>query len=135
MDLRFGEMHENIPLSWLINGNSKKETSVSYQQINENTYGFAGKQDSFSQTLIIDPVPTPVWIKNHPNWVWQSNSYYRVLANSNQNVYTSFTTIARYNVATSTYTIMDSNSQNYGYICKFDPSGNKIWGIFRKPSI
>lgn len=130
MNLRFGDMHENIPLSWLIDGNSKKETPVSYQQIDEDTYGFVGKQDSFNKTLIIDPVPTPLWIKNHPNWVWQSNTYYRVLANSNQEVYTGFTTIASYNVATSTYTIMDTNSQNYGYICKFDPAGNKIWGVF-----
>jgi hypothetical protein len=66
MDLRFGEMHENIPLSWLINGNSKKETSVSYQQINENTYGFAGKQENFPKPGLLIPCQT-VWIKNHPN--------------------------------------------------------------------
>ncbi|WP_426482592.1 T9SS type B sorting domain-containing protein [Chryseobacterium sp. R2ACT005] len=130
MKLRFGDMYENIPLSWITDGKSKHETTINYKHIDENTYGFAGTQDSFTKTLIIDPVPTPLWIKNHPNWVWQSNTYYRVLANSNQEVYTGFTTIARYNIATSTYTIMDSNSQNYGYICKFDPAGNKIWGVF-----
>ncbi|MGH1517471.1 T9SS type B sorting domain-containing protein [Chryseobacterium sp. JK1] len=130
MELRFGDMHENIPLSWVTDGKSNQETAISYRQIDENTYGFAGKQDLFTKTLIIDPVPTPIWIKNHPNWVWQSNTYYRVLANSNQEVYTGFTTIARYNIATSTYTIMDTNSQNYGYICKFDSAGNKIWGVF-----
>lgn len=131
MQLRFGDMQENIPLSWLLDGKTKKETTINFKQIDKDIYGFAGKQDSYNETLIIDPVPTPLWIKNSPNWVWNSeNGYYRVLANSNQEVYTSFTTIARYNVATSTYTVMDSNSQNYGYISKFDPSGNKIWGIF-----
>lgn len=131
MQLRFGDMQENIPLSWLLDGKNKKETTINFKQIEKDIYGFAGKQDSYDKTLIIDPVPTPLWIKNLPNWVWHSeNGYYRVLANSNQEVYTSFTTIARYNVATSTYTVMDSNSQNYGYISKFDPSGNKIWGIF-----
>lgn len=130
MKLRFGDMQESIPLSWLFDGNVKTKTEINFKQINENTYGFIGKQDSYDKTLIIDPVPSPLWIKNHPNWVWQSNTYYRVIANSNQQIFTSFTTIARYNVATSTYTIFDSNSQNYGYISKFDPSGNKIWGVF-----
>lgn len=131
MQLRFGDMQENIPLSWLLDGKTKKETTINFKQIEKDIYGFAGKQNSYDETLIIDPVPTPLWIKNLPNWVWHSeNGYYRVLANSNQEVYTSFTTIARYHIATSTYTVMDSNSQNYGYISKFDPSGNKIWGIF-----
>lgn len=130
MQLRFGDMQENIPNSWLTNGNSKQQTEINFKQVEENVYGFASKQDSYNKTLIIDPVPTPLWIKNLPNLVWSSSTYYRVLANSNQEVYTSFTTIARYNVATSTYTLFDSYSQNYGYISKFDPSGNKIWGVF-----
>jgi len=131
MQLRFGEMQENIPLSWLTDGKSKQQTAINFKQIDENIYGFIGKQDSYNKTLIIDPVPTPLWIKNLPNWVWHTdNLYNRVLANPNQEVYTSFTTIARYNVATSTYTVMDSNSQNYGYVSKFDASGNKIWGTY-----
>ncbi|AZA49918.1 hypothetical protein EG346_17840 [Chryseobacterium carnipullorum] len=131
MKVRFGEIQENIPLSWLLEGTSKKETAINFKQIDENVYGFIGKQDVYNKTLVIDPVPTPLWIKNLSNWVWHSEyGYYRVLANSNQEVYTSFTTIARYNIATSTYTVMDFDSQNYGYISKFDPSGNKIWGTY-----
>ncbi|UMQ42806.1 T9SS type B sorting domain-containing protein [Chryseobacterium sp. Y16C] len=130
MNLRFGEMQENIPQSWIINASSKIETEIKFRQIEDNTYGFIGSKDNYDKVLIIDPVPTPLWIKNLPNWVYQSNSYYRVFANNNQEVYTSFTTIAKYNFATDTYTIMDSYSQNYGYVSKFDPSGNKIWGVF-----
>ncbi|WP_261512461.1 DUF7948 domain-containing protein [Chryseobacterium paludis] len=130
MKLRFGDMQENIPLSWLVDGDKKQDTHIKFIQIKNNTYGFEGKQDLYNKTLIIDPVPTPLWIKNSPNWVWHDSSYCRVLANANQEVYSSFTTIARYNVATNTYNVMDSNSQNYGYISKFDPLGNKIWGVF-----
>lgn len=131
MKVRFGEIQENIPLSWLLEDKSKKETTINFKQIDENVYGFIGKQDVYNKTLVIDPVPTPLWIKNLSNWVWHSEyGYYRVLANSNQEVYTSFTTIARYNIATSTYTVMDFDSQNYGYVSKFDVSGNKIWGTY-----
>lgn len=131
MKLRFGEMQENIPLSWLIDGSSKNQTNIKFKEIEKDVYGFSGIQDTYSKVLVIDPVPTPLWIKNLPNWVWHSDSsYYKILANTNQEVYTSFTTIANYNVATSTYTVMDFNSQNYGYVSKFDPSGNKIWGVF-----
>lgn len=130
MKLRFGEMQENIPLSWLLDGSSKKETSIKYKEIDKDVYGFLGAQNVYNKTLVIDPVPTPLWIKNLPNWVYQSNNYYRVLANANQEVYTSFTTLAKYNVATNTYNVLDANSQNYGYISKFDPLGNKIWGVF-----
>lgn len=130
MQTRFGEVHENIPYSWITDGKSKEASLISFRQLKENVYGFISKQDSYNKILVIDPVPTLLWIKNLPNLMWNSNTYYRVLANNNQEVYTSFTTIARYNVATSTYTLFDSYSQNYGYISKFDPSGNKIWGIF-----
>jgi gliding motility-associated-like protein len=130
MQTRFGEMQENIPSSWLTDGNSRQESIISFRQLDENVYGFASKHDTYNKTLVIDPVPTLLWIKNLPNWVWNSNTYYRVLANANQEVFTGFTTIAKYNVATSTYTIMDFYSQNYGYISKFDSSGNKIWGTY-----
>ncbi|WP_242800969.1 DUF7948 domain-containing protein [Chryseobacterium aahli] len=130
MKLRFGDMEEDIPQSWLIQNTSKIETQIKFRQIEDNTFGFIGSQDTYDNVLVIDPVPTPLWIKNLPNWVYQSNNHYRVFANTNQDVYTSFTTIAKYNVATNTYTVMDSYSQNYGYISKFDPSGNKIWGVF-----
>lgn len=131
MNLRFGAMQENIPLSWLIDNNSKRETTIKFREIEKDIYGFLGTQNSYDKTLIIDPVPTPLWIKNLPNWVWHSdNSYYKIFANANQEVYTSLTTIAAFNVATNTYTVMDFNSQNYGYVSKFDSSGNKIWGVF-----
>ncbi|WP_312090805.1 T9SS type B sorting domain-containing protein [Chryseobacterium sp.] len=130
MKLRFGEMQENIPQSWIIDNTSNIETEVKFRQVDKSVYGFIGNQDTYEKVLVIDPVPTPLWIKNLPNWVYQSNTHYRVFANANQEVYTSFTTIARYNFATDTYTVMDFYSQNYGYISKFDPSGNKIWGVF-----
>ncbi|HAO08276.1 MAG TPA: hypothetical protein DCQ50_15130, partial [Chryseobacterium sp.] len=130
MQTRFGEIQENIPSSWLTDGKYKQESKISFKQLEENVYGFTSKQDSYDKTLVIDPVPTLLWIKDLPNLGWNSNTYYRVLANNNQEVYTSFTTLARYNIATSTYTLFDFSSQNYGYISKFDPLGNKIWGIF-----
>lgn len=130
MHLRFGEMQESIPQSWIIDSASKIETEIKFRQIEDNTYGFTGSKDTYNKVLVIDPVPTPLWIKNLPNWVYQSNNHYRVFANNNQEVYTSFTTVAKYNFATDIYTVMDSYSQNYGYISKFDPSGNKVWGVF-----
>lgn len=130
MQTRFGQMQENIPSSWLTDGISRQESKINFRHLDEDIYGFTSQQDSYNKTLVIDPVPTLLWIKNLPNWVWQSNTYYRVLANTNQEVFTGFTTIAKYNVATNTYAIMDFYSQNYGYISKFDPSGNKIWGTY-----
>ena len=40
MNVRFGEMEETLPASWIEDGELKKEIAVGYTKIKKNVYGF-----------------------------------------------------------------------------------------------
>lgn len=61
MNLRFGEMQENVPESWIEEPNGKKNIKINFKNISQDVYGFESSQDTFDNTVIIDPVPTRVW--------------------------------------------------------------------------
>ena len=61
MNLRFGEMQENIPHSWIEEPSKKTDLSVQFKEIENGVFGFAAPQDSFDKTVVIDPVPTRIW--------------------------------------------------------------------------
>lgn len=130
MNLRFGEMQENIPNSWIEDLNSKKDIKINFKETGNQEFGFESSQDVFNKTVVIDPVPTLLWLKNLPNLVHNVNNNYKVLVDKNQNIVTSVNTLASYNLATDSYNLFDFNSIDYGYVSKYDSSGNKIWGTF-----
>jgi gliding motility-associated-like protein len=127
MNLRFGQMEETLPLSWIENGSSKKEISVNYKKLKKNIYGFDGEINSSSKTIIIDPVPIRLW-----------GTYYGgngneapndITSDANNNVYISGTTYSLNNIAT-VGTHLSSIQNSAGFIAKFDINGNRIWGTY-----
>jgi hypothetical protein len=61
MNLRFGEMQENIPHSWIEEKTSKTDIAVQFKELENGVYGFSSSKDSFDKTMVIDPVPTRIW--------------------------------------------------------------------------
>lgn len=127
MKVRFGEMEETLPMSWIENGNSKKEIAVGYKRIRKNVYGFEGDVNASDKTIVIDPVPVRLW-----------GTYYGgsgdetpndITSDSNNNIYISGTTFSHNNIATSG-THLSSIQNQAGFIVKFNTNGVRIWGTY-----
>lgn len=46
MNLRFGEMQENIPHSWIEEKTSKTDIAVQFKELENGVYGFSSYKDS-----------------------------------------------------------------------------------------
>lgn len=128
MNLRFGEMQENIPHSWIEEKTSKTDIAVQFKEIEKGVFGFSSSKDSFDKTVVIDPVPTRIWKVDNRN-ITHGRTYLKIIEKNNS-VYTLDMRLAKYNVATNNYVELDWNSINYGYFAKFDANGNKIYGVY-----
>lgn len=128
MNLRFGEMQENIPHSWIEEPSKKTDLSVQFKEIENGVFGFAAPQDSFDKTVVIDPVPTRIWKVRNSN-----GSHHRrinKIVEKDNSIYTLDIRLAQFNIATNDYNENDWYSINYGYFAKFDANGNKIYGVY-----
>jgi len=131
MNLRFGEMQENIPHSWMEEPSKKTDLSVQFKEIKNGVFGFAAPQDSFDKTVVIDPVPTRIWGS------YFSGSYYDnkasfIKADNNNNLYFGGQTQSLSNIATvGTHQFFAlNNDYNNGFVQKFDSNGLRIWGTY-----
>ena len=127
MNVRFGEMEEILPMSWIENGKSKTDVAINYKKISKNVYGFESDVSTVNKTLIIDPVPIRLW-----------GSYYggseeefvgSINIDSNNNVFISGSTNSLDNISTS-----GPNTSGYysgvDFIAKFDTNGQRIWSSY-----
>jgi len=130
MTVRFGEMEETLPLSWIENGNSRKEIGVGYKKIKKNVYGFEGDVNASNKTIVIDPVPVRLWGTYYAG----NNSDFStdICNDNNNNVYFSGYTWSTTNIATTgTYeTSSYSYYYGYGFIVKFNTNGQRLWGTY-----
>ena len=131
MKLRFGEMHENVPESWIEEPNGKKNIKINFKNISQDVYGFESSQDTFDNTVIIDPVPTRVW------GTYFSGSYYDnesafIVADKNDQVYFGGKTTNPTNIATAGahQTTMFDDTYDNGFVQKFAANGKRIWGTY-----
>ncbi|KIX19933.1 hypothetical protein SY27_15510, partial [Flavobacterium sp. 316] len=127
MNLRFGQMEETLPLSWIENGNSKEEISVNYKKIKKNVYGFEGEVNHSSNVIVIDPVPVRLW----GTYYGGGGADYAqdMTSDINNNIYISGSTTSFNNIATSGVHL--STIQNSaGFIAKFNTNGNRIWSTY-----
>ena len=127
MDLRFGEMQENIPHSWTDINGKKEDLTVEYTNLGDDTYGFKTTQDTFSKTVIIDPVPTRIWGSyfggNGDEFGWLKPDRF-------DNIFLHGYTSSTNNVATSGShqpTIMGGYD---AFINKISKDGQKLWGTY-----
>ncbi|NJM79146.1 MAG: T9SS type B sorting domain-containing protein [Flavobacterium sp.] len=133
MNLRFGQMEEMLPLSWVENGTSKEEISVNYKKIKKNVYGFDGEVNSSNKTIVIDPVPVRLW-GTYYGGLDNSYSTFKgdldsdtngnlILVGSTSSLSSTFASFGTHQ-GTSSIESLD------GYIAKFNVTGNRVWGTF-----
>ncbi|SEW09478.1 T9SS type B sorting domain-containing protein [Kaistella antarctica] len=127
MDLRFGEMQENIPHSWVEGKKSKENLSVIYKDLGNDTYGFTTSQDIFDKKVVIDPVPTRIWGSyfggNGEEFGW-------IKPDRLGNVFLHGYTTSSNNVATSGTYQSDFAGFNDAFINKINKDGQRIWGTY-----
>lgn len=127
MKVRFGQMEETLPLSWIEQENSRKEIAVGYKKIKKNVYGFEGDVNPSDKTIVIDPVPVRLWGTFYGG---SGNEQPNCIVNdSGNNIYVSGTTTSLSNIATAG-THLSSISNSAGFIAKMDTNGQRIWGTY-----
>ncbi len=133
MNLRFGEMQENIPESWTEEQHRKMPIDVSFKDLGNQTFGFYSEQNVSDKVVIIDPVPTRIWA----TYYW-GNSYDEKVKNirtdDNDNVYisTQISVPETPNLTTSGafQTNIGSMYDEYSLLSKFDSHGQRLWSTF-----
>lgn len=137
MKVKFGEMEEIIPLSWIENENEKEEIKISYKEVSKNTYSFYSNTDITNRTIVIDPTPIRLWGTYYGG---EKDEYLLSLENDLQgNSYICGSTSSKDYIASSgshqgTFGSINYYSPNLyitdGFISKFDEDGNKLWSTF-----
>lgn len=132
MALRFGEMQENIPSSWIEQSNSKQNIAVNFKDLGNQTFGFDSEVNTSDKTIVIDPVPTRIWGSYYGGY--QDDELTALTVDKNGNIYTGGTTTSSVNIATSG-SYMSTNPQGgsgniISFGMKMDPNGKKIWGTY-----
>lgn len=128
MNLRFGEMQENIPHSWIEEPSKKTDLSVQFREIENDVFGFAAPQDSFDKTVVIDPVPTRIWGTYYGGY---GDDYGIIETDKNGNAYIVGSTSSYNNIATAG-TAQTSYGGGYSnaFIAKLDKDGKREWGTY-----
>ncbi|MCS3870126.1 hypothetical protein J3D55_003042 [Chryseobacterium ginsenosidimutans] len=126
MKVRFGEMYENIPNSWIL-ANKKENINVSFKDLGDQTFGFSASINSSDKTIVIDPVPTRVWGSYIAGF---GDDYGRAKTDLQNTVYIFGGTTSSTNFATSgTYQPNIAGGLD-AYVMKVTKNGQKIWGTY-----
>ncbi|MFN4364040.1 T9SS type B sorting domain-containing protein [Chryseobacterium hispalense] len=126
MKVRFGEMYENIPNSW-ITGNKKENINVTFKDLGDQTFGFDSPINVSNKTIVIDPVPTRAW----GSYVGGTGDDYGRIRTDIQNTgYLIGSTTSYNNFATS-----GAYQQNFAggvdaFLIKITKNGQKLWGTY-----
>ena len=129
MNLRFGEMQENIPNSWIEN-DRKQSIAVNYKELGNQTFGFKTDTNISDKTIVIDPVPTRIWGSYYGG---EETDYVTdITTDKKANVLISGNTFSETNMATagSFIFIYQVNSNLTGYLLKTDSQSKKLWGTY-----
>lgn len=127
MNLRFGEMQENIPHSWEEAGISKNAIDIQFKDLGNQTFGFSSEKDISDKTVVIDPVPTRVWGSyfggNGDEFGW-------VKADRFDNIFLhGYTSSSNNVVTTGAYQPTIAGSYDT-FVNKISKDGQKIWGTY-----
>src|SRR6218665_3646532 len=128
MNLRFGEMQENIPNSWIEN-DRKQSITVNYKDIGNQTFGFESSSiNNSDKTIVIDPVPTRVWGSYFGGPGDESIS--SMMTDDLNNLYSTGSTNSISNIATSGSYQASLNGNTDGFILATDKDGNRLWSSY-----
>lgn len=128
MNLRFGEMQENIPHSWIEEKSAKTNISVQFKEIENGVFGLSAPQDSFDKTVVIDPMPTRIWGTYYGG---ELANYTTIKTDDLQNVYLQGITNSTTNIATNgSYQTFFGGGYTDLFIAKLNKNGQRIWGTY-----
>lgn len=129
INLRFGEVYETIPLSWIESETENKIVEVNYKSIALNTYGFELSESEFYGTkLVIDPTPVRKWATYYSG---NATSTARIITtDALGNVYFTGSTNSVNNIATSGTYQSEYNPLYIYFVVKFNSDGQRIWGTY-----
>lgn len=126
MNVRFGEVYENIPNSWIA-GNTKKNIDVSFTDLGNQTFGFNAPLNTSDKTIVIDPVPTRIWGSYAGG---SGEEYGRMKTDSQSTGYLFGSTNSSTNFATSgTYQQMVMGNFD-AFLLKIAKNGQRLWGTY-----
>lgn len=126
MNLRFGEMQENIPNSWIEN-DRKQSIAVNYKDLGNQTFGFESSINNSDKTIVIDPVPTRIWGSYFGG---SGDDFCIIKPDKKNNIFLYGATSSKNNVAT-TGTFQSSSSGGWdAYVNKITKDGQKLWGTY-----
>jgi gliding motility-associated-like protein len=126
MKVRFGEMYENIPNSWISAG-KKESIDVSFKDLGNQTFGFNSPLDSSDKTIIIDPVPTRIW----GSYVGGTGDDYGRIKTDSQNTGYLIGSTTSYNNFASSGTYQQNMAGGIdAFLIKVTKNGQKLWGTY-----
>lgn len=127
MNLRFGDLHENIPNSWIEDIN-KKEITVAFKDLGNQIFGFVSSINISDKKIIIDPVPTRIWGSYAGGF---GEEYGETKTDIQNNVYLYGATASTTNIATSGASQINITSSYFdAYLMKITSNGQKLWGTY-----
>jgi gliding motility-associated-like protein len=126
MNVRFGEIYENIPNSWVM-GNTKTSIDVSFKDLGDQTFGFNAPLNTSDKTIIIDPVPTRIWGSYAGGY---GDDYGRIKTDSQSTGYLYGTTNSTTNFATSGTYQQNVIGALDAFLMKLTKNGQKLWGTY-----
>lgn len=126
LNVRFGEIHENIPNSWIETKN-RQNIDVSFKDLGDQTFGFNAPIDVSNKPIIIDPVPTRIW-GSHAGGV--GDDYGRIKTDNQNTGYLFGTTTSPTNFATSGTYQQNVAGTFDAFLMKLTKNGQKLWGTY-----
>lgn len=128
MALRFGEMQENIPNSWIEHANSKQTINVGFKDLGNQSFGFDSEINSSDKTIVIDPVPTRIWGSYYGGNLQETEIVIKL--DPSQNLTIGGITNSTNNIATSGTYETNFSGPHDAYLTQFDPQGTRLWGSY-----
>lgn len=125
-NLSFGNLYENIPLSYIEETNEKVQ--VNYVKKGASSFGFNGFTKDLNYTLIVDPEPNLKWGSYFGGS--SADEPYSSVIDSFGFIYKTGKTQSNTNISTSG-AFQTTIGGNYdGYLSKWDTSGKLIWATY-----
>lgn len=126
MNLRFGEMQENIPNSWIEN-DSKQNITVNFKDLGNQIFGFESDINTSDKTIVIDPTPTRIWGSYFGG---SGDDYCYIKPDRNNNIFLYGSSSSKNNIATNgSYQSVSMGTWD-AFVNKITKDGQKLWGTY-----
>lgn len=128
---RFGNLSEEIPLSYIENYLGRKPIDIHFRKIDSITFGLSANIDTPSSfSIIIDPIPTRKWGTYFGGSLSEGVGERCSDIDNQQNLIMAGTTISNNNIATTGAFLTTIQGGFDAFLAKFTSSGSLIWATY-----